>query len=176
MPKEVMSWMVNQSIGHLQSSYPPQPPVKEFHSKVIISTPTNFQPVLSTIPYSIPPPSPNPPTSRTSLAFPNRSPIPYSRPSPMPSSKQLKPVESTSRRREDIVTLAFLATQVFQRRESWPVRVTREDPNISNEAQYSVFTIFHRVEENSREVMVYATDRMDPCNASEDMTAKFVWY
>ncbi|MBW0521862.1 hypothetical protein O181_061577 [Austropuccinia psidii MF-1] len=68
--------VVNPSIGTNSSTSPSQTSTKRFQSKVIPSTPRNFQPVLSTIP----PPSPNSSTTRPSLASPLRpSPIPHPR-------------------------------------------------------------------------------------------------
>ncbi|MBW0465094.1 hypothetical protein O181_004809 [Austropuccinia psidii MF-1] len=103
---------------------------KKFHSQILPSTPQNFQPVLSTVPSSVPPPSHNLSTSRPYPASPIRpSPIQHPRPSPILTSQQLQPVSRTSRRREDWSPLPFPASQVFQRREHWPIRVTREDQN-----------------------------------------------
>ncbi|MBW0473261.1 hypothetical protein O181_012976 [Austropuccinia psidii MF-1] len=102
-----------------------------FKSQVIPSTPINFQPVLSTTPSSIPPPSPNPSTARPSLVSEVRpSPIPQPRNSSMITSQQLQPVAIASRRREDQSPLPSPATQLFQKREHWPIGVTREDPDM----------------------------------------------
>ncbi|MBW0524445.1 hypothetical protein O181_064160 [Austropuccinia psidii MF-1] len=76
--------MINLLVGHPSSSSPTQPPCKKFHSNLISSTPSNFQPVLSSLPYSVPPPSPKPSTSRPILA------------SPALTSHQLQRVSSTS--------------------------------------------------------------------------------
>ncbi|MBW0461476.1 hypothetical protein O181_001191 [Austropuccinia psidii MF-1] len=93
--------VLNPSIGHHSSTSPSQPASKRFQSQVIPSTQRNCQPVLSTIHASIPPPSPNPSTSRPTLASPMRtSPIPHPRESLMVTSQQLKPVSSSSQRRE----------------------------------------------------------------------------
>ncbi|MBW0468993.1 hypothetical protein O181_008708 [Austropuccinia psidii MF-1] len=68
---------VNQSIVKLSCASPTQPPTKGFYSQVIPSTPRSSQPVLLTIPYSIPPPSPNTSTARPSIVLPIR-PSPHS--------------------------------------------------------------------------------------------------
>ncbi|MBW0482869.1 hypothetical protein O181_022584 [Austropuccinia psidii MF-1] len=76
-----MNWMVKKLklLIHLLAT---QPPVKKFHSHLIPSTPKNFQPVLSSLPSSIPPPSPKSSTFSPSLASPMKpSPIPQPRPS-----------------------------------------------------------------------------------------------
>ncbi|MBW0473135.1 hypothetical protein O181_012850 [Austropuccinia psidii MF-1] len=71
--------VVPNSIDHQSSASPSQPSSRRFYSKVILSNPRNIQPVLSIIPSSTPPPSPNP-----SLVTPVRpSPIPHPRNSPM---------------------------------------------------------------------------------------------
>ncbi|MBW0567089.1 hypothetical protein O181_106804 [Austropuccinia psidii MF-1] len=155
------------SIGHQSSTSPSQPSSKIFQSQVIPSTPRNFQPVLSIIPSSIPPPSPNPSTSRPAMVSPVRpSPIPKPRNSPMVTSQQLQPVASCSRRKEEHLPFAFPATQVFQKRECWPTQVTREDLNMAKEGQDSVARLFRRVERNSRKVTTYANDRMIAGTAS----------
>ncbi|MBW0510153.1 hypothetical protein O181_049868 [Austropuccinia psidii MF-1] len=51
--------VLNESIFHLSSTALTQPPSNKFHSKVISSTPRDFKPVLSTLPSSIPAPSPS---------------------------------------------------------------------------------------------------------------------
>ncbi|MBW0495330.1 hypothetical protein O181_035045 [Austropuccinia psidii MF-1] len=94
------------------------------------------------------------------------SPIPQPRISPIVTSQQLQLVAISSRRREELLPLTFPATQVFQKRECWPIRVTREDPNMVNEGQDAVARFFRRVERNSREVINYANDRMIPGTAS----------
>ncbi|MBW0512616.1 hypothetical protein O181_052331 [Austropuccinia psidii MF-1] len=109
--------VVHPSIGHQSSASPSQPSYKIFQRHIIPSTPRNFQPILSTIPSSIPPPSPNPSTARPSLASPLKpSPIPHPRKSPMVTSHQLQPVASSSRRREERSPFPFHATKVLQRR------------------------------------------------------------
>ncbi|MBW0491822.1 hypothetical protein O181_031537 [Austropuccinia psidii MF-1] len=49
------------------------------------------------------------------------------------TSQQLQPEAGSSRRREELSPLLFPAAQVFQQRDCWPIRVTREDPNIESE-------------------------------------------
>ncbi|MBW0472673.1 hypothetical protein O181_012388 [Austropuccinia psidii MF-1] len=76
--------VVNSSIDHHSSTSPSQPSSKGFQSQVIPSTPRNFHPILSTIPSSIPPPSPNASTARPCLASPKRPlPIPQPKKSPI---------------------------------------------------------------------------------------------
>ncbi|MBW0533891.1 hypothetical protein O181_073606 [Austropuccinia psidii MF-1] len=63
--------------GHQYSTSPSQPPCKRFQSQIRPSTPRNWQPVLSTTPYSIPPPSPSPFIDRPALVSTVRTfPIP----------------------------------------------------------------------------------------------------
>ncbi|MBW0494979.1 hypothetical protein O181_034694 [Austropuccinia psidii MF-1] len=93
---------------------PPQPPAKRFQSKVIPSTPRNFQPTLATIPTSIPPALPHQACleSRSKTIH-----LHQSRNSPIVNSQQPQPVASTSRRREELSPLPFPAAQVFQCRD-----------------------------------------------------------
>ncbi|MBW0545386.1 hypothetical protein O181_085101 [Austropuccinia psidii MF-1] len=98
--------VVLNSSGHQSSTSPSRPASKRFQSQVVPSTPRNFQPVLFTIPSSIPPLSPSPSTSMPALVSTVRqSPIPQPRNSPMVTSQQLQPVASSSRRREDFPLL-----------------------------------------------------------------------
>ncbi|MBW0508976.1 hypothetical protein O181_048691 [Austropuccinia psidii MF-1] len=169
--------VVAPSIGHLSSNSPTKTSTKKFHSQVISSNPRTFQPVLSTVSSSIHPPSPNPSTSRPSIASPIRpSHIPHPRPSQFLTSQQSETVARTSRRREDQSPFSFPATQVCQRREFWPIRDTREDPNVVNEGKYALSRSSRRVDRNSREVITYTNDRMIPGTASEEMASKFFWY
>ncbi|MBW0527833.1 hypothetical protein O181_067548 [Austropuccinia psidii MF-1] len=104
------------------------------------------------------------------------SPIKKPRPSPVLTSQQLKPVARTRRRREDWLPLPFPASQVLQNRNNWPIRLTRKDPAVVNEGQYSVAMLFRRVDRNSREVIVYDNDKMISGTSSEEMPQKFLWY
>ncbi|MBW0511384.1 hypothetical protein O181_051099 [Austropuccinia psidii MF-1] len=107
--------VVLNSVGHQSSTSPSQHVSKIFQSQVIPSTPRSFQPVLYTIPSSIPPPSPNPSTARPSLVSQVRpSPITQPRNSPMVTSQQLQSVAGSSRRREDGLPLLFPAAKVIQ--------------------------------------------------------------
>ncbi|MBW0562302.1 hypothetical protein O181_102017 [Austropuccinia psidii MF-1] len=134
---------------------------------------TTFQTTLATIP----PASPHSSHTRPALNQEVRpSPIQQSRNSPIVTSEQLQPVASTSRRREELSPLPFPAAQVLQRRDQWPIRVTREDPNTASENQDAVTRLFRRVDRNIREVIMYANDRTIPRTASEEMAAKFSWY
>ncbi|MBW0471007.1 hypothetical protein O181_010722 [Austropuccinia psidii MF-1] len=152
--------VVPNSIGHKSSASPSQPASRIFQIQVLPSNPINFQPVLSTIPSSIPPPSPNPSACRPSLVSPvSPSPSPKPRNSPMVTSQQLQPVASSSQRREYCLPFPFPAAQVFQQREHWPIWVTREDQNMANGGQDSMARLFGRVDRNSREVITYANDR-----------------
>ncbi|MBW0571196.1 hypothetical protein O181_110911 [Austropuccinia psidii MF-1] len=146
--------VVPHSVGHPSSNSSAQPLANRFQSKLIRSTPRTFQPMLASIPSTIPPPSPT-----TSHARP-----------------ALNPAAISSRRRDGLSPLPFPAAQVFQRRDCWPIQVTREDPNAASENQDAVARLFRRVDRNSREVIMYANDRMIPGTASEEMAAKFAWY
>ncbi|MBW0481269.1 hypothetical protein O181_020984 [Austropuccinia psidii MF-1] len=156
---------------------PSQPPAKRFQRHLIPSTPINFQPTLASIPTSLPHFSPSSSHTRPATNSAVRpSPIQQSRASPIVTSQQLKPVSSSSRRREELSPLPFSATQVFQRRDCWPIQVTREDPNIASESQDAMARLVRRVDRNSREVIMYANDTTIPGTASEEMAAKFSWY
>ncbi|MBW0490375.1 hypothetical protein O181_030090 [Austropuccinia psidii MF-1] len=140
---------------------------------MIHNTPRNFQSTLATIPPASPNPSHNRPTSNQSV---RPSPIPQPRNSPMVTSQQPQPVASTSRRREELSPFLFPSAQVFQRRDQWPIRVTREDPNTASKNKDAVARLFRRADRNSREVIMYANDRTIPGTASEEMAVKFAWY
>ncbi|MBW0467567.1 hypothetical protein O181_007282 [Austropuccinia psidii MF-1] len=162
MLKVVISWM---------------PPAKRLQSKVIPSSPRNFQPTLATIATSIPPASPHSSHTMSALNPAVRpSPVQQSRSLPIVNSQQLQPVASTSRRREELPLLLFPAAQVFQPRDQWPIRVTREHPNMASDNQDAVARLFRRVDMNSREVIMYAYDRTIPGTASEEMAGKSSWY
>ncbi|MBW0484408.1 hypothetical protein O181_024123 [Austropuccinia psidii MF-1] len=110
--------VITHSAGHPSNGSPSQTPSKRFQSQVIPSIPRNFQPTLATIPTSIPPASPHSSHTRPALNPAVRaSPIQKSRISPIVNSKQLQPVASTSRRREELSSLPFPTAQVFQRRD-----------------------------------------------------------
>ncbi|MBW0481898.1 hypothetical protein O181_021613 [Austropuccinia psidii MF-1] len=135
--------MVNSSVGNNSSTSTSQTSFKIFQSKVSPRTPINFQPVFPTIPSSIPPPSPNPSTSRPALASPLRPDlIPQPRKSPMITYQKLQPVGSSSKQSKYEFPVLFPVTQVFQRREHWPVWVTRKDLNMENEGKDSVARLF----------------------------------
>ncbi|MBW0506333.1 hypothetical protein O181_046048 [Austropuccinia psidii MF-1] len=145
--------------------------------EVITSTPRTFQPVLASIPTTITPSSPSTSHSRPTLNPAVRpSPSQQPRNSPILTSQQLQPVASSSRRRDGLSPLPFPAAQVFQRRDCWPIRITREDPNMASENQEAVARLFRSVDRNSREVIMYANDRIIPGTASGEVAAKFAWY
>ncbi|MBW0498376.1 hypothetical protein O181_038091 [Austropuccinia psidii MF-1] len=119
MLKVVMNWMVK---NHL-----------------ISSTPRNFQPTLAAIPTSLPHSSPSPSHTRPAINIAVRpSPIQKSRASPVVTSQQLQPEARSSRRREELLPLQFPSAQVLQKRDLWPIQVTREDPNMVSENQDAV--------------------------------------
>ncbi|MBW0507814.1 hypothetical protein O181_047529 [Austropuccinia psidii MF-1] len=92
--------VVHNSAGHQFSTSPSHPPARIFQSQIIPSTPRTFQPILYTIPTSLPPGSPSSSTTRPALApAVNPSPIPQPRNSPIVTSQHLQPVASSSRRR-----------------------------------------------------------------------------
>ncbi|MBW0559576.1 hypothetical protein O181_099291 [Austropuccinia psidii MF-1] len=101
------------------------------------------------------------------------SPIPKPRLLPVLTYQQLKTVARISRIREDQYPLPFPATQVFQRRDPLPIRATRGNPSVGNEGQYSMARFVRRVDINSREVIMYANDRITPGAASKKMASKF---
>ncbi|MBW0569502.1 hypothetical protein O181_109217 [Austropuccinia psidii MF-1] len=154
-----------------------QPLSNRFHSHIIPRTPRNFQPTLAAIPTSLPPASPSPSHARPALNQAVRqSPIQKPRISPIITSQHLQPMARSRGRRDGFSPLPFPATQVFQRRDHWPIRVTREDPNAASENQDAVARVFRMVYRNSREVIMYANDRNIPATASEEMVANFSWY
>ncbi|MBW0506385.1 hypothetical protein O181_046100 [Austropuccinia psidii MF-1] len=169
--------VVPHSVGHPSSNSSTQPLSHRFQSQVVPSTLRAFQPILASIPTTIPPPSPSTSHARPALNPAVRpSPVQQSINSPITTSHQLQPVASSNRRRDGLSPLLFPAGQVFQIRERWAIRVTREDPNTASENQETVARLFRRVDRNSREVIMYANDRTIPGTASEEMAAKFAWY
>ncbi|MBW0583560.1 hypothetical protein O181_123275 [Austropuccinia psidii MF-1] len=114
--KEVV--VVPHSVGHPSSNSSAQPLANRFQSQVIPSTPRTFQPVLASIPTTIPPSSPSTSHARPSFNPAVRS-SPSQRPrnSPITTSQQLQPVASSSRRRDGLSPFPFPAAQVFQRRD-----------------------------------------------------------
>ncbi|MBW0471404.1 hypothetical protein O181_011119 [Austropuccinia psidii MF-1] len=169
--------VVDSTIGHQSSASPSQPPTKRFQSRLIPSTPRNFQPTLATITISLPPESPSLSHTRPAMIPAVRpSPIKQSRASPIVTPQQIQAVASSSRRREELSPLPFPDTQLFQKRDCWPIQVTREEPNTGSENQDAVARLFRKVDRNSREVIMYANNRTIPGTASEEMAEKFAWY
>ncbi|MBW0559171.1 hypothetical protein O181_098886 [Austropuccinia psidii MF-1] len=131
--------IVSHSVDHQSSTSSSQPLSNRFQSQVIPSTPRTFQPVIASIPTSLTPVSPSSSHARPDLnqavrPSPNQKP----RKSPITTSQQLQPMASSSRRRDGLSPLPFPATQVFQRRDHWPIQITREDPNVASENQEAV--------------------------------------
>ncbi|MBW0473612.1 hypothetical protein O181_013327 [Austropuccinia psidii MF-1] len=131
--------VVPHSVGHSSRNSSSQPLANRFQSQVIPSTPRTFQPELAFIPTTIPPSSPSTSHARPALN-PEVRPSPSQQPrnSSITTSQQLQPVASSSRRRDGLSPLPFPANQVFQRRDCWPIRITREDPNAASENQEAV--------------------------------------
>ncbi|MBW0529143.1 hypothetical protein O181_068858 [Austropuccinia psidii MF-1] len=114
--------VVHNSIGHQSSTSPSHAPAKRFQSHIIPRTPRKFQPTLATLSNSLPPASTSSSTGRpASIPEVRPSPIPQSRSSTIVTSQQLQPVPRSSRRREELSPLPFLASQVFEQREHWPI-------------------------------------------------------
>ncbi|MBW0513359.1 hypothetical protein O181_053074 [Austropuccinia psidii MF-1] len=114
--------VVPHSVDHQSSTSSSQPLANRFQSKVIPTTPRTFQPVLASIPTSLPPASPSPSHARPALNQEVRqSPNQQPRNSPITTSQQLQPMVSSSRRRDGLSPLPFPAAQVFQRRDCWPI-------------------------------------------------------
>ncbi|MBW0587736.1 hypothetical protein O181_127451 [Austropuccinia psidii MF-1] len=169
--------VVSHLVGHPSSNFSAQPLANRLKSQVIPSTPKTFQPVLASIPTTIPHSSPSMSHSRPAFNQEVRpSPIQKPRNSPITTSQQLQPMSSSSRRRDGLSPLSFPSAQVFQRRDPWPIQITREDPNAMSENQEAVARLFRRVDRNSREVIIYANDRTILGTASEEMASKFAWY
>ncbi|MBW0523231.1 hypothetical protein O181_062946 [Austropuccinia psidii MF-1] len=111
------------------------------------------------------------------LLPPRPSPIPSARPSPIPPFRNLQSVASTYNHGiAERFPLPYKATQALQRRENWPIRATRKDPNVANEAQDSVAIIFTRVDRNGREVIIYSKNKMILGPSSEERAYKSSWY
>ncbi|MBW0573200.1 hypothetical protein O181_112915 [Austropuccinia psidii MF-1] len=169
--------VVPHSVDHQYSTSSSQCLANRFQSQAIPSTPRTLQLVLASIPTSLPPASPSPSRSRPTLNQEVRpSPNQQPRNSPITTSQQLQPMASSSRIRYGLSPLPFPAAQVFQRRDCWPIQITREDPNAESENQEAMARLFRIFDRNSREVIMYANDRTIPGTASEEMAAKFSWY
>ncbi|MBW0475615.1 hypothetical protein O181_015330 [Austropuccinia psidii MF-1] len=83
--------VVHNSAGHQSSTSPSHPPSKRFQSQIIPSTPRTSQPILLTIPISLPPASPSSFTTRPALIpAPRPSPIYQYRNCPIVTSQQLQ--------------------------------------------------------------------------------------
>ncbi|MBW0473203.1 hypothetical protein O181_012918 [Austropuccinia psidii MF-1] len=169
--------VVPHSVDHQSRTSSSQPLANRFQSQVIPSTPRTFQPFLAFIPTSLPPASPSPSHSKLALnqavrPSPNQKP----RNSPITTSQQLQTMAHSSRRRDGLSPLLFSASKVFQRRDCWPIQISREDPNAASENQEAVARLLRRVDRNSREVIMYGNDRTILGTSSEEMAAKFAWY
>ncbi|MBW0544793.1 hypothetical protein O181_084508, partial [Austropuccinia psidii MF-1] len=134
-----------------------------FHNHITPSTPRTFQPI------SLPPASLSPSHARPALNQAVRH-------SPITTSQHLQPMASSRRRRDGFSPLPFPSAQVFQRRDCWPIQVTRQDPNVESENQDAVARLFRIVDRNSREVIMYANDRTITGTASEEMAETFAWH
>ncbi|MBW0480100.1 hypothetical protein O181_019815 [Austropuccinia psidii MF-1] len=95
----------------------------------------------------------------------------------MPHSNTLHPVASTSNcSRAERSPLPYPSTQIFQRREPWPIRITMKDSSLGNEGKDSISRLFRWVDRNSLELIEYENVRIIPGTSSEEMASKFVWY
>ncbi|MBW0554585.1 hypothetical protein O181_094300 [Austropuccinia psidii MF-1] len=147
--------VVPHLVGHPSSKSSAQPLSNRFQIQVIPSTPRTFQPVLTSICSKIPHSSPSTSHARPALN-PAVKPSPSQQPrnSPITTSQQLQPMASSSRRRDGLSPFPFPAAHVFQRRDCWPIQITREYPNAASENQEAVAILFRRVDRNSREVIM----------------------
>ncbi|MBW0489679.1 hypothetical protein O181_029394 [Austropuccinia psidii MF-1] len=169
--------VVPHSVGHQSSTSSSQPLANRLKSQATPSTPRTLQPVLASIPTTLPPDSPSLSHAKPALNQAVRpKPIQKPRNSPIATSQKLQPMASSSRRRDGLSPLPFPATQVFQRRDRWPMWITREDPNTASENQESLARLFRKVDRNSRELIMYANNRTIVGTASEEMAEKFAWY
>ncbi|MBW0505517.1 hypothetical protein O181_045232 [Austropuccinia psidii MF-1] len=165
--------MIDPFFGQSSRYSPTSTLSKKYHCHLIPSTSRNLWPFLS----SVPPPSPKSSTSRPILASPMKpSPTSQPRPSPVLTSHHLQPVARSSQGGEDLSPLPFPASQVLHHWENWSLMVTREDPTVVNEGQDSVSKLLIRVDRNSREVILYANDRMFLGTTSEETVSKFSLY
>ncbi|MBW0571139.1 hypothetical protein O181_110854 [Austropuccinia psidii MF-1] len=111
--------VVPHFVGHPSSNSCSQTLANRFQSQVIPSTPRTFQPVLASIPNTIPPSSSITSHARPSLNPAVRpSPSQQPRSSPIITSPQLQPVASSSRRRDGVTMLSARP----QQRELLPKR------------------------------------------------------
>ncbi|MBW0503955.1 hypothetical protein O181_043670 [Austropuccinia psidii MF-1] len=138
--------VVLNSAGHQFSTSPSQPPAKRFQSQACLGFNSE------TIPHS------------------SAQKLPYGHIPTAPTFFQF------SRRREDQYPLLLPASQVFQKREHWPIPVTREDPNMASEGQEDVARLLRRVDKKSKEMIMYSNDRTIPGTDSEEMATKLSWY
>ncbi|MBW0478706.1 hypothetical protein O181_018421 [Austropuccinia psidii MF-1] len=167
--------VIHNSVGHQSATSPSHPPSKRFKSYIMPSTPRNFQPTLATIATSLPLASPSSSTTRPAFIPEVRpSPIHQSRNSPIVTSQQLQPVASSSRRREELSPFLFPAAQVSQKRDCWPIQVTREDQNMESENKDAVARLLRGVDRNSREVIEYSNDRTIPGITSKEIACQTV--
>ncbi|MBW0480966.1 hypothetical protein O181_020681 [Austropuccinia psidii MF-1] len=83
--------VARNSSGHQSSTSPSHPPAQRFQHHIIPSTPRAFQPILSTMPPSLPPASPSSSMTSPSLTLVLRpSPIHQSGNFPIVTSQQLQ--------------------------------------------------------------------------------------
>ncbi|MBW0540220.1 hypothetical protein O181_079935 [Austropuccinia psidii MF-1] len=164
--------VVPNSISHQSSTLPYQHASKRFKSQVRPITPRSFQPVLSTIPSSIPPPSPNPLTSRSALVSPVRpSPIPHPRNSPMVTSNSYN-LWPAPKEEEKIDHLHYFLFPAYLRKGN--VGLSGLPGKI--QIWQTMTRMLRRVDRNRREVITYAIDRMIPGMSFEEKAAKSSWY
>ncbi|MBW0546865.1 hypothetical protein O181_086580 [Austropuccinia psidii MF-1] len=169
--------VVPHSVGHPSRTSSSQPLSNRFHSHIIPSTPRTIQPTLAAIPTSLPPASPSPSHARPALnQAVSSSPTQKPRNSPIATSQHLQPMASSSRKIEGFSPFPLPSAKVFQRRDRWPIRVTREDPNAESESQEAVARLLRRGDRNITEVIIYANDITITGTDSEEMAAKFSWY
>ncbi|MBW0534118.1 hypothetical protein O181_073833 [Austropuccinia psidii MF-1] len=125
MFKDPSQLVVGQSTPAEHAQFPGtilKPPSKRFQSNLNPSTPRSLQTTLATIPTSLTPASPSSCHNRPAISLAARpSPIKQSRASPIVRSHQLQHEASSSKRREEVSSLPFVSTQLFQQDDCWPI-------------------------------------------------------
>ncbi|MBW0559867.1 hypothetical protein O181_099582 [Austropuccinia psidii MF-1] len=107
--------VVPHSIGHPSSNSSTKPLANRFQSQIIPSTPRTFQPILASIPTTIPPPSPSTSHARPALNPAARpSPVQQSRNSPIPPPTNSKLWPAPAEEEMDCPLCHFLRLKFFK--------------------------------------------------------------
>ncbi|MBW0523455.1 hypothetical protein O181_063170 [Austropuccinia psidii MF-1] len=111
--------VVPHSVGHPSSNSSTQPLAKRFQSQVFPSTPRTFQPILFSIPTTIPPPSPSSSHARPSLNQAERpSPVQQSRNSPITTSPPTSTCGQLQQKKRWIAPFAISCRSSFSKKRT----------------------------------------------------------